>query len=255
MFAGRNGDVNVEALMRWAGAIGQAPQENAGNGGKDELCAFREFRRFSTHMVTKGAEDWWTNTVQRFDEEEDVCGKEEVRFLELKRGKGQYRGESYGNKKKQKSGYGKKPSGRGASNLIELYRCGNQGHKLVDCGIDSSRICYSCGEQVHISAMCDKLKKGQAKAKVFVLSGDEDTAKDRLIREQPSFNSLDCAMRSDLVLADMRKSLVIDTFAMSYVFISSCQDDDVWRMIYGNHSCLAIYVDKMFLFCCGICMC
>ncbi|XP_058784487.1 uncharacterized protein LOC131659292 [Vicia villosa] len=132
-------------------------------------------------MLTKGAEDWWTNTMQRFDEEEDVCGKEEVRFLELKLGKGQYRGEPYGNKKKQKSSSAKKPSGGGSYTLIKFYKCDKIGHQVVDCGIGSGKICYSCGEQVHISAMCDKLKKGQAATKVFVLSGDEDTAKDRII--------------------------------------------------------------------------
>ncbi|XP_058741020.1 uncharacterized protein LOC131613363 [Vicia villosa] len=198
MFAGRNGDVNVEALTRWDGAIGQVPQENAGNGGKDEFCAFREFR--STHMLTKGAEDWWTNTVQIFDEEgvevtwtlfcgaflenyfpEDVREKKEVVFLKLKRERGQYRGKPYDNKKKQKSGFGGKPSGGRASTLIKCYKCGKLGHKVFDCEIGSGRICYSCGEQGHISARCDTSKKEQAKAKVFVLSGDEATAKDRII--------------------------------------------------------------------------
>ena len=63
--------------------------------------------QFGTHMLEKEAKDWWSNTVHRFDEEgvevswalfcdaflenyfpEDVRGKKEVEFLELKQGNG-----------------------------------------------------------------------------------------------------------------------------------------------------------------------
>ncbi|XP_058760882.1 uncharacterized protein LOC131634252 [Vicia villosa] len=63
--------------------------------------------QFGTHRLEKEAEDWWSNIVQRFDEEgikvtwalfrdaflenyfpEDVHGKKEVEFLELKQGNG-----------------------------------------------------------------------------------------------------------------------------------------------------------------------
>ena len=63
--------------------------------------------QFGTHKLEKEAEDQWNNTVQRFDEEgievtwalfrdaflenyfpEDVRGKKEVEFLELKQGNG-----------------------------------------------------------------------------------------------------------------------------------------------------------------------
>src|SRR3954467_13592735 len=105
MTARRNGNINFEAVMRWTSAIGQELQENVGYGGKDEFCAFGDFQRcnppifegmygpdkaqawmremekifqvmscidvqkvqFGTHMLTKGAEDWWSNTVRRFD--------------------------------------------------------------------------------------------------------------------------------------------------------------------------------------------
>ncbi|XP_058733245.1 uncharacterized protein LOC131604847 [Vicia villosa] len=43
--------------------------------------------QFGTHMLEKEAEDWWGNIAQRFDEE-DVRGKKEVEFLELKQGNG-----------------------------------------------------------------------------------------------------------------------------------------------------------------------
>src|SRR3954469_14835213 len=107
MVVGMNVDINVKAVTRWIGAIGQASHESAGNGGEDELRAFGDFRRcnppifegkygpdkahawmrevektfqvmsctdvqkvqFGTHMLTEGAEDWWSNTVRRFDEE------------------------------------------------------------------------------------------------------------------------------------------------------------------------------------------
>ncbi|XP_058726053.1 uncharacterized protein LOC131597366 [Vicia villosa] len=63
--------------------------------------------QFGTHMLEKEAEDWWHSTVQTFEEEgmevtwalfrdafldnyfpEDVRGKKEVEFLELKQGNG-----------------------------------------------------------------------------------------------------------------------------------------------------------------------
>ncbi|XP_058727635.1 uncharacterized protein LOC131599210 [Vicia villosa] len=237
MAAGRNVDINVEAMMRWTGAIGQAPQQNVGYGGKDEFRAFGDFRRcnspifeggygpdkarawmreiektlqvvsctdvqkvqFGTHMLTKEADGWWNNTVRRFEREgievtwtlfrdaflgnfcpEDVRGKKEVRFLQLKRGGEQFREKSYDDMRGQ-SGIGKKPSGGGASIPIKCYRCGETGHKTVDCGVGSSRICYNCGEQGRNCAMCDKPKKEQAEGKVFALSGAETTSKDKLI--------------------------------------------------------------------------
>ncbi|XP_058726090.1 uncharacterized protein LOC131597406 [Vicia villosa] len=135
MVAGRNDDAIAEALIRLAGAIGQAPHANAGNGEKNKFPPIfkgehepekaqawlkdikKIFRvmnftdvqkvRFCTHMLEKEAEDWWSNTIHRFDEEcmkvswalfrdaflenyfpEDVRGKKEVEFLELKQGNG-----------------------------------------------------------------------------------------------------------------------------------------------------------------------
>ncbi|XP_050915059.1 uncharacterized protein LOC127130017 [Lathyrus oleraceus] len=63
--------------------------------------------QFGTHMLEKEVVDWWRNTFQRFDEDgievtwglfrdaflekyfpEDVCGKKEIDFLELKQGNG-----------------------------------------------------------------------------------------------------------------------------------------------------------------------
>ncbi|XP_058761821.1 uncharacterized protein LOC131635233 [Vicia villosa] len=237
MATGRNVDINVEAMMRWTGAIGQAPQENVGYGGKDEFRAFGDFQRcnppifegrygpekahawmreiekifqvvsctnvqkvqFGTHMLTKEADVWWSNTVRRFEIEgievtwtlfrdaffgnyfpEDVRGKKEVGFLQLKRGGEQFREKSYDDMREQ-SGLRNKPSGGGASTRIKCYRCGETGHKTVDCGVGSSRICYSCGEQGHNCAMCDKPKKKQAKGKVSALSGAETNTKDKLI--------------------------------------------------------------------------
>ena len=70
-------------------------------------CTDAQKVQFGTHMLVKEAEDWWINTSHRFDEEnivvtwamfrdtflenyfpEDVRGKKEVEFLELKQGSG-----------------------------------------------------------------------------------------------------------------------------------------------------------------------
>ena len=70
-------------------------------------CTDAQKVQFGTHMLVKEAEDWWINASQRYDEDntvvtwaifrdaflenyfpEDVRGKKEVEFLELKQGSG-----------------------------------------------------------------------------------------------------------------------------------------------------------------------
>ncbi|XP_058758404.1 uncharacterized protein LOC131631650 [Vicia villosa] len=257
MVAGRNVDINVEAMMRWTGAIGQAPQENVGYGGKDEFRAFGDFRRcnppifeggygpdkahvwmreiekifqvvsctdvqkvrFGTHILTKEADVWWSNIVRRFEREgievtwtlfrnallgnyflEDVRGKKEVRFLQLKREGGQFRGKPYDNQKEQ-FGFVKRLSGGGTPTPLKCYRCGVEGHRVSECKkevttcfkcgklghtaakyrVGSSATCYNHGERGHVRTKCDKPKKEQAEGKVFAVSGGETTSKDKLI--------------------------------------------------------------------------
>src|ERR1051325_5292676 len=146
MVAGRNDDAIADALRFLDGSLGQIPQVNVGQKGEeDEFHALGKIQRnnppifegehepekaqawlkaienifrvmnytdvqkvqFGTHMLEKEAEDWWSNTVQRFDEEgvevswalfcdaflenyfpEDFRGKKKVEFLELKQGNG-----------------------------------------------------------------------------------------------------------------------------------------------------------------------
>ncbi|XP_050916762.1 uncharacterized protein LOC127131922, partial [Lathyrus oleraceus] len=117
---------------------------------------------------------------------------------------------------------------------VTCFKCGKGGHTANQCGVGSSVTCYNCGEKGHISTKCDKPKKEQAKGKVFALSGAEATTDDRLIQgtcfingtpltaiidtgATHSFISLDCAKRLNLILSDMRRSMVIDTPAMGSV--------------------------------------
>ncbi|XP_058756335.1 uncharacterized protein LOC131629574 [Vicia villosa] len=113
MVARRNDDVISEELPMFVGAIVKTLNVNAGNREEDEFRAFGKFLRNNTPIfeeiekIFREAEDWWGNTVQRFDEEgievtwahfrdaflenyflEDVRGKKEVEFLELKQGNG-----------------------------------------------------------------------------------------------------------------------------------------------------------------------
>ncbi|XP_058762021.1 uncharacterized protein LOC131635417 [Vicia villosa] len=262
MVAEKSKDVNVEALTRVVGAIGQAPHVNAGIGGGDELRAFGDFRkinppifeggygpdkarawmkemerifqvlnctdvqkvRFSTHMLMKGAENWWSNTRQRFDEEgteitwalfrrvflgnyfpEDVRGKKGVRFLELKREEGRYRGKPYDGWKEQKSGSGKKTSGGDTPAKVVCFKCGQAGHKSNVCNAKLKRcfccgktghvmsdcrpkemVCFNCGDEGHISGQCQRPKKTQASGKVFPLVESQMDNKDERIEGKVS---------------------------------------------------------------------
>ncbi|XP_050908915.1 uncharacterized protein LOC127122658 [Lathyrus oleraceus] len=125
MVAGRNDDPLAATLALLSGAISQM---NVGDRERDanEFRALGKFQRnnlptfegahepdkarewlkaiekifrvmncsdtlkvqFGTHILEKEAEDWWRNIVQRFDEDEDVHGKKEIEFNELKQGNG-----------------------------------------------------------------------------------------------------------------------------------------------------------------------
>ncbi|XP_050896662.1 uncharacterized protein LOC127103448 [Lathyrus oleraceus] len=121
---------------------------------------------------------------------------------------------------------------------VTCFKCGKQGHKSFDCKVGSNVTCYNCGEKGHISTKCNKLKKEQAKGKMFALSGADTYAEERLIRgtcfinNMPliaiidtdathSFISLECAKRLNLELSVTRGSMVIDTLAMGSVTTSS----------------------------------
>ncbi|XP_058774753.1 uncharacterized protein LOC131649023 [Vicia villosa] len=228
MVAKKSKDVNVEALTRVAGAIGQAPHVNAGIRERDELRAFGDFRkinppifeggygpdkaqawmkgmegifqvmnctdvqkvRFGTHMLMKGAEDWWGNTRVFLENyfPEDVRGKKGVRFLELKREEGRYRGKPYDGRKERKSCSGKKTSGGDTPakvvcfkygqaghkcnvcnvKLKRCFRCGKTGHVMSDCR-HKEMVCFNYGDEGHISGQCQRPKKTQASGKVFPL--------------------------------------------------------------------------------------
>ena len=69
-----------------------------------------------------------------------------------RKGKGQFRGKPYDDKRKQ-SGYGKKPSGGGASTPIKCFKCGVEGHRVVDCSKDEVT-CFKCGKVGHKANKC-----------------------------------------------------------------------------------------------------
>ncbi|XP_058733949.1 cold shock protein 1-like [Vicia villosa] len=143
-------------------------------------CTNAQKVQFGTHMLEKEVGDWWGNTVHRFDEVEDVRGKKDVEFLELKqgnetvaeiydedsrksdayykslndrKGKGQFRGKSYADKGKQKTDYYMKPSGGGATILIKCFKCGVKGHRASKCTKDD-RKCFKCGKMGYKANDC-----------------------------------------------------------------------------------------------------
>ncbi|XP_058784036.1 uncharacterized protein LOC131658799 [Vicia villosa] len=167
-------------------------------------------------MLTKGAKDWWSNTRHRFNEEgieitwrlfrsaflknyfpEDVRGKKEVGFLELKRERGRYRGKPYEDKKKQEAGFDKKTSGGDAPTKVvcfkyglaghkrkvcnakakKCYRCGKTGHMSSDCR-HKDVVCFTCGVEGNIDSQCQKPKKESGSGKVFALVGTQTATED-----------------------------------------------------------------------------
>ncbi|XP_058741409.1 uncharacterized protein LOC131613785 [Vicia villosa] len=175
MVAGRNDDAIAEALARLAGAIGQIPQANAIEKIFRVMnCTDALKVQFGTHMLEKEAEDWWNNTLQRFEEdgieelikycphyntanaERSKClkfdSRESASLYKSLKGKNQDRGKLYDDKRKQ-AGFGKKPSLGGSSTPLKCFKCGVEGHKAAECKKEVTT-CFKCGKYGHIATNC-----------------------------------------------------------------------------------------------------
>ncbi|XP_058746080.1 uncharacterized protein LOC131618950 [Vicia villosa] len=139
-------------------------------------CTDAQRVQFGTHMLEKEAEDWWNNTLQRFEEDgievtwdlfrdvflenyfpEDCRGKKEdsresSSIYKILKGKNQDCGKPYDDKRKQ-AGFGKKPSWGGSSNSPKCFRCGVEGHKAAECKKEVTT-CFKCGKYGHIATNC-----------------------------------------------------------------------------------------------------
>ncbi|XP_058784136.1 uncharacterized protein LOC131658904 [Vicia villosa] len=217
MVAGRNDDAIAEALRMLAGSIGQIPQANAAWLKAIEKifrvmnCTDAQRVQFGTHMLEKEAEDWWNNTLQRFEEDgievtwdlfrdvflvnyfpEDCRGKKEVEFLELKQGNGTVA--VYAAKFQELIKY------------CPHYNTANaERSKSTNCRGGSNVTCFNCGEKGHVSTKCDKQKKEQAKGKVFALSGAGATSDERLIQETSSGVKLGMLKLTSGILDEIRE--------------------------------------------------
>ncbi|XP_058741301.1 uncharacterized protein LOC131613670 [Vicia villosa] len=174
-------------------------------------CTDAQKVQFGTHMLEKEAEDWWNNTLQRFEEDgievtwdlfrdvflenyfpKDCRGKKEVEFLELKQGNGtvavydarfqelikycpHYNTANAERSKCHKAAECKKE-------VTTCFKCGKYGHIATNCRGGLNVTCFNCGEKGHVSTKCDKPKKEQAKGKVFALSSAGATTDERLIQ-------------------------------------------------------------------------
>ncbi|XP_058753085.1 uncharacterized protein LOC131626271 [Vicia villosa] len=173
----------------------------------------------------------------------------------------QNRGKPYSvpdTKGKQKTAFGKKPSGGGgfASNPIVCFKCGTEGHRANECPKDVKKYfkcgkagyvvadcrtkvptCYNCGEEGHISTHCQKPKKTQGNDKVFALVGAQSTNEDRTVKgtcfihntpliaiidmgATHSFISVDCVKRLGLVSSTLDRRITIETPSIGFVATS-----------------------------------
>ncbi|XP_058726754.1 uncharacterized protein LOC131598140 [Vicia villosa] len=109
-----------------------------GNGTAAEYAArFQELIKYCPHYNTMNAESM--ESASHYKSSND--------------GKGQYRGKPYDEKKKQKSGYGGKPSGRGASTPVKCYKCGVEGHCANECNMNFGN-CFKCDKSDHKIVDC-----------------------------------------------------------------------------------------------------
>ncbi|XP_058767704.1 uncharacterized protein LOC131641421 [Vicia villosa] len=197
-----NGTV-AEYAAKFQELIKYCPHYNTMNGERSKCLKFVNDLRHDIkkaigyQQITHFAELVYNSRI--YDKDSRESGSH-YKALNDGKGKGQYRGKPYVDKKK-KAGYGGKPSGGGSSSSVKCFKCGVEGHranecnknfvkcfkcdklghKAVDCKVSLGVTCYNYGEQGHISTKCDKPKKEQAKGKVFALYGDKATADDRLI--------------------------------------------------------------------------
>ncbi|XP_045791915.1 DNA-binding protein HEXBP-like [Trifolium pratense] len=182
-------------------------------------CTEENKLTLGTYVLREEANKWWRNAKLRmgvggvhligFSQIRDfatlvdkccICdddGKAKTNYYKAmsdKRGRGQDRGKSYGDKgKKVAETNGGKKNGGG-----QCYKCGEMGHKSYEClkkvdkCFNCGRLghksdvcqvkvtCFNCGEEGHKSSMCKKPKK--TIGKVFALSGDDADQVDNLIR-------------------------------------------------------------------------
>ncbi|XP_050890786.1 uncharacterized protein LOC127096237 [Lathyrus oleraceus] len=184
-------------------------------------------------MLAEEVDDWWINTCQVLDAAtevatwvvfnreflrkyfpEDVRGKNEIKFLELKQ-----------------------ELGHRVSDVKKYYKCGKSGHLVADCK-DNVVTCYNYGEPGHINIHCVKPKKASIGGKVFSLTGTQNSSDERLIRgicyinstpliaiidigATHSFIVADCVKRLGLVVPPMNGEMVIKIPAKGSVTTTS----------------------------------
>ncbi|XP_058768803.1 uncharacterized protein LOC131642584, partial [Vicia villosa] len=175
-------------------------------------------------MLSKEAHDWWVATRAELDANgvaitwvvfrreflrryfpEDVRGRKEIEFLELKQGNmsvpkyaskfvelSKYYTHYYNDEARKLSKCIKFENGlrdeikQGIRNECKseekkYFNSGKVGHIAFDCRMKSVT-CYNCDEEGHNNPQCTKPKKNQAGGKVFALSGSETTPEDQLIK-------------------------------------------------------------------------
>ncbi|XP_058782596.1 uncharacterized protein LOC131657129 [Vicia villosa] len=168
-------------------------------------CSVAQKVQYGTYMLAGEVDDWWE--ILRRHYPEDVYGKKEIEFLELKHGNFSvteyaawsvelekfyphynenscriYEEDSNAHYKIVNEKRGKHQQNRGKpydtpaghksnaciGDVKRCFPCGKVKHEIPDCK-HKEVICFNCGEEGHISSQCQNLKKAQSGGKLGLM--------------------------------------------------------------------------------------
>ncbi|XP_058726873.1 uncharacterized protein LOC131598274 [Vicia villosa] len=152
-----NGTV-AEYVVKFQKLIKYCPHYNTMNAERSKCLKFVNGLRhdikkaIDANQPIKALTAELVNKSRIYDEDSRESASH-YKFSSYGKGKGQYRGKPYDDKKKKKSSYGGKPSWGGSSALVKCFKCGVEGHRANECNKKSIK-CFKCDKLGHKAVDC-----------------------------------------------------------------------------------------------------